>query len=158
MQQEHLVTYLNDHLAGSVAAVQLLAHLKENTSDPGQRIDIADLISEIEEDRDILRALMTTLQADESSFKKAGAWLAEKVTHLKLRLGDTTTSALGQLETFEMLSLGIEGKILLWKSLAIIRDSLPAFPHNIAMLEAKARRQREHVEDWRIEAASKAFA
>ncbi|MBN9518814.1 hypothetical protein J0H58_09885 [bacterium] len=57
----HLATYLNDHLAGSTAALELLEHLER--THPDLAPSLAVLRRDIEDDRRELEALMTRVGA-----------------------------------------------------------------------------------------------
>src|SRR4051794_8504151 len=117
MAEKHLATYLNDHLAGSEVALELLEHPERaHAETPVARL-AAELRADITADRRELEALMARLGVVTSRPRKAAAWLAEKVTELKLRLDDPRGGALRQLEVFDAVSIGIEGKRLLWRAL-----------------------------------------
>src|SRR5205085_9562266 len=75
---KQLGVYLNDHLAGSVAAIELLDHLINEQS--AQRLEkfLVDLRDDINSDQEVLRDLIQKLDLGESAGRKAGAWLAEK--------------------------------------------------------------------------------
>jgi hypothetical protein len=133
MAQEHLATYLNDHLAGSVVALELLEHLEATHSEDTLR----DFFKNIQEhsrtfhadiaaDRDELEALMKALNIDQSRTRKASAWLAEKFTELKLRFDDPKAGAFLLYESLEALSLGIEGKRFSWIALAATAQTMPS--------------------------------
>ena len=68
-----LATYLNDHLAGSVAAIKLLDHLIDDHK--GNRLEkfFADLREDVHADQEVLQNLMRKLDLEESSVRKAGA-------------------------------------------------------------------------------------
>jgi hypothetical protein len=66
--------------------------------------------------RDELQGLMKHLDIGESRTRKASAWMAEKMTELKLRFDDFRGGPLQLFEALEALSLGIEGKRSLWKA------------------------------------------
>src|SRR3954468_15662805 len=118
MSAQHLATYLNDHLAGSVAAVELLEHLAKWRAGTPQERFFAELRADIEADQKELESLMAGLHISTSTSRKVTAWLAEKVTLLKLRMDDPAGGGLRLLEAVEGLSLGIEGKRSLWHALA----------------------------------------
>ncbi|MGV3662514.1 MAG: hypothetical protein ACO1TE_20180 [Prosthecobacter sp.] len=158
MQEDTLATYLNDHLAGSVMAIELLEHLEEDGGEsPARQRAMRDLRQKIIADQDILRVLLNSLPSGESTVKKAGAWVMEKLARAKTKLTKTTTGCLGALEAFEILSLGIEGKKCLWKVLTEVMPQPPSPQWNWRELIEDADRQRREVEAWRIEAARKAF-
>lgn len=158
MQEDTLATYLNDHLAGSVMAIELLEHLEESSGeDPARQHALRDLRQKIMADQDILRALLDSLSSNESAVKKAGAWVMEKVARAKTKLSKPATGCLGALEAFEILSLGIEGKKCLWKVMAEVMPQPPRPEWNWCELTEDADRQRQEVEAWRIQAARMAF-
>jgi len=159
MDNPQLATYLNDHLAGSEAAIELLDHLE--TEHPGTQIAMlaAGLRNDIVADRRELEALMARLGIGQSAARKATAWLAEKAIQLKLRLDDPSKGSLRLLEIFEALSLGIEGKRLLWRSLktaAVYNTELQGTDYQT--LERRADEQRLGVEPFRMGAAKGTFA
>jgi hypothetical protein len=116
MAEHYLETYLNHHLAGSEIALELL-DLVHQPHDPAVGF-ASELRAEIAADRRELEALMARLQVAVSRSRKAAAWFSEKIMELKLRLDDRQGGDLRQLEIWEDLSLGIEGKRLLWRSFA----------------------------------------
>ena len=75
-----LHTYLNDHLAGSVGALELLDRLIETYREKPLEHFFQNLRDEIQQDQEQLKELMQKLGAEESSVRKAGAWLAEKLS------------------------------------------------------------------------------
>src|SRR5258708_9796676 len=55
---KHLGTYLNDHLAGSMAALELFKQLKSTNAGTPRGQVFADLLQEIEQDQTPLRDLL----------------------------------------------------------------------------------------------------
>jgi hypothetical protein len=155
MNRENLATYLNDHLAGSVAALGLLDHLVETTGGTPHEAFFRDLRVEITADQDVLRMLLEKLSAPESTLRKAGAWLMEKAARAKLRIDGSTGSAMERLEALEALLLGITGKRALWLALAASVEPLENV--DFARLIGRAEQQIETVEAKRIEAAREAI-
>ena len=89
---------------------------------------------------------------------KVSAWLGEKMAELKLRFDDPAGGSLLIFESLEALSIGIEGKRLLFRAMAIIAE------HDTRLRETdfdyfikRAEEQREMVEQLRISAAKKTF-
>jgi hypothetical protein len=153
--RERLHTYLNDHLAGSVAAIELLDDVIEHHSEDRFAKTFRNLRDEIQADQETLRNLIRKLGADESATRKAGAWLAEKFSRVKV--GDVDDGA-GLLQALEALALGVTGKQLLWRSLAAIAQSFPALQGtDFSELEKRAHDQFERVETLRIQMAREAF-
>src|SRR4051794_17542321 len=108
MSNAYLSTYLNDHLAGSVAALEMLAQLETSHRDTDMERVFASLIVDISADRDELLSLMGRLNIGVSTSRSVTGWLADKATQLKLRLDDPRKGALRLLESVEAVSLGIE--------------------------------------------------
>jgi len=158
MNDKHIATYLNDHLAGSEAALELLEHLE--TAHAGTEIGrfAAEILAEVAADRRELEALMERVGVSRTRTRKAAAWLAAKVTELKLRLEDRSGGALHLLESLEALSLGIEGKRALWQALATAADDSPMLQvADYGRLMRRAEEQRRRVEEKRLEAARRAL-
>jgi hypothetical protein len=151
---KQLVTYLNDHLAGSVSAVELLDHLIQRHQDDPLGKLLHQVRADIVADQDVLKKIVHRFNAGESSFRKAAAWLAEKVARAKINLGRQKTRQLGLLEALEALVLGVTGKQLLWRSLnASIGDSPLLRGIDLTNLEERAIEQIERLELQRLEIA-----
>ena len=158
MANEALATYLNDHLAGSVIALEMLAHLAGDRAGKPDAPVLATLSADISADRDALAQLMTRLRITVSKPRQATAWITEKLGELKLRIDAPDRGALQRLEGLEMLSLGIEGKQSLWQALASVSDRIPELRGiDYDRLMTRAQEQREVVERMRLDAAREAF-
>jgi hypothetical protein len=153
MPSTALTTYLNDHLAGSVAALELLGHLLER--DPGSgRDELIRIRAEIDEDQQVVRQILRQLGGQESPMRKAAAWIAEKLGQVKLRVDDTGSGDLRVLEALEALELGIQGKLLLWRALAAVAGTVPGLGGiDLQRLQQRAERQLRQVEELRVRAA-----
>jgi hypothetical protein len=156
MATDALASYLNDHLAGSAAALDLLQRMR--VANEGNEVGetIAELHEAIKQDRAALETIMQTLDVGVSSLRQAGGRVVGEVSRVKLdewATGDRDHSLL--LET-EALALGIEGKMAGWRAL----KQLPASRLNDVDLDGligRARQQRATVEELRLEAARAAF-
>lgn len=158
MAENHLATYLNDHLSGSEVALGLLEHINQKHAGESVARFAIELRDEITADRHELESLMARLEIAESRPRKAAAWLSEKLTELKLRMDDRSGGPLQQLEIWDALSIGIEGKRLLWRALAeaaTLRSDLVG--PDYLRLEGRAEDQRRNVEKVRLEAAKEAL-
>lgn len=154
----HLSTYLNDHLAGSVAALELIEYLADKFHDSSLEMFFADLHADITADQDVLRDLLNTFDGKESTVRKAGAWLAEKVGRAKFSIEEHDVSGTGLLEALEGLAMGITGKQLLWRALAAASEVMPQLSGlDYAQLEQRAIEQRDRVDQKRLAAAREAF-
>ena len=151
-----LTVYLDDHLAGSSGAVRLVERLRDRdpSGELGKLLD--GLLAEIEEDRATLQEILGLLEATPSTIKRAGAVGAELLTSLRHRLPvlGAGSSKVALLEDLEVLSLGIEGKRLLWAALGAASSAdarLRGF--DFEDLQARARSQRERLEPFRLQLA-----
>jgi hypothetical protein len=159
MAGENLATYLNDHLAGAVAAIEMVRHLELLYPDSPTARFLTALRHEIEHDRDEVLRLMGNLEISRSRSRRATAWIAGKFSETKLRLDDKARGALYWLESLEVVSLGIAGKVALWHSLNTAAMGNPALDGilDYRTLEQRAQEQREAIERLRRAAARAAF-
>ncbi len=156
MVKKQLATYLNDHLAGSVTALELLSSLETDQGDTELAHFASDLRAEIEADQQELEDLMERLQIPKSGPRQVAGWLAEKAAQVKLRLDDSSDGALHLLESLEILVLGIEGKYRLWCALAAA--AVPGLQlTDYERLTKRAEAQQQRVETIRLAAAKVAF-
>jgi hypothetical protein len=154
MNTEALDVYLNDHKAGSVGAMDLLEHLVAQDGNQGPLVGI---LAGLRKSQATLDELFARLSLKQSSVKRAGAWLVEKIARAKSAV--QSNDALGRLETLEMLALGIQGQIALWRSLQTVapgESMLLGF--DFSQLEADAREHHDQVEQLRMAAALAAFS
>jgi hypothetical protein len=153
MNGTSLGVYLNDHFAGSVAAIELLGLLESQTGS-SEPVVVA-LRDDIAQDQGKLHELMRTLGVTPSTARRVSAWLTEKLTEVKLRLDDPRDTGLRRLEILEALALGIEGKRALWMALDAGATVAPALRHlDYPALIARAQQQRSVVEGLRLDAAT----
>lgn len=158
MANEHLATYLNDHLAGAVNAIELMDSLAAAYTGTSVGRFFAELRADVEEDCRDLEAFMERLNIARSRPRKAAAWLAEQITELKLRMDDPAGGALRLLEGLEILGAGIHGKHALWQVLDAASAEIPELQGmDYARLKQRAEEQRSRVEVVRQEAAKVAF-
>jgi hypothetical protein len=159
MPGKFLATYLNDHLAGSTAGLELAKRTASSNEGTEFGDVLARIAKEIDEDRETLRALMRELEVSEDTLKKTAAWTAEKLGRLKPNGQLVGYSPLSRVVEFEGLALGITGKKGLWKALQ--QSPVAADPRTAAYdfeaLAARADRQAGEVEQLRLRAAAVAF-
>ena len=152
-----LDSYLNDHLAGSISALELIAHWAEVHKGEPLGSFFVETEREIKADQDTLRDVMRTLGVEESKMRQAGAWVAEKVGRARLIIAGDEPGSLGLVLTLEGLIMGVTGKKLLWRTLATANLSR-LNSYNFEQLRRRAKQQVERIEAERIRAVSKAFA
>ena len=154
MSREALTTYLKDHLAGSVAAVELLDFLIGLHGGSSREEVLTKLRIEVEEDQNVLRRLLNQAGGSESTVRRAAAWLTEKLGQIKLKVDDPGSGQLQVLEGLETLELGIQGKLALWRALAAAADGIPQIRDlDLTTLERRARDQIDRVQGLRLEVA-----
>ena len=153
MPNKHLATYLNDHLAGSVAALELLSHLCGAYANTDVAEFAERLRADIAADRGQLEELMERLNISRSATRRVSAWVGEKFVELKLRFDDVGAGPLRLLEATDALSVAIEGKRLLWVGLDAASKDRPALRHDYDQLIGRAEEQRARVEAVRLKAA-----
>jgi len=152
-----LNSYLNDHLAGSVSALELIAHWAETHK--GKRLGtfFVEIEKEIKADQDALRDVMSTLGIEESKMRKAGAWAAEKVGRARMIIAGDESGSLGLVLTLEGLIMGVTGKKMMWAAVDAAK-LLPGNTYNLEQLKRRAEQQVERIEAERISAVRQAFA
>jgi hypothetical protein len=157
MSREALRTYLNDHLAGSVMAIELCERtIGENEGTPFAT-RLGRLLEEIREDQTVLKGLIDGIGAGQNPLKKAGAWLAAQAGRLKLG-GTDEPGELSRLELLEMLTTGIHGKRALWRALRVVAARYEELRGvDLDGLERRAVEQHDGVEEMRLEAARAAL-
>jgi hypothetical protein len=152
-----LDSYLNDHLAGSISALEVIAHWAEAHKGEPLGNFFLETESQIKADQETLRDVMRTLGVEESKMRKAGAWAAEKLGRARLIIAGNEPGSLGLVLTLEGLIMGVTGKKLMWRSLATAK--LPELKsYDFGELQRRAEQQIERIEAERISAVCKAFA
>ena len=159
MSRDALATYLNDHLAGSVAAVELVDRLINHASLGDVRERLVGLRTEIAADQQTLEDILHQIGGHTSPVRSMVGWLAEKAGQLKLLFDDPEHGKLGRLEALEILQLGIHGKRGLWSALRAVQPQIPTL-HGVDLerLEGRADAQHAQVEELRVESARRVLS
>ena len=155
-----LAVYLNDHLAGSAAGLRLARRCLERERETELGRQLEGLVEEIARDREVLEEVMSRVGATKNPAKQAAASGAVLFTLLRNRLPvlGAGSGEVSRLEEIELLSLGIEGKGLLWRVLgALAKTDRRLKGFGFATLERRAQEQRDRIEPVRLELASAAF-
>jgi hypothetical protein len=151
---EPLIIYLQDHLAGATVAIKLLQAMREREGPLGSLAKY--LLTEVEADRKTLQALSNRIGPGQNVLKEMAGWLTERASRLKF--GHNKTEPFETFQGLEFLSLGILGKVALWRALEVLSLSdsrLTYLPFHDLVL--RARTQFSEVEERRLEIASTAF-
>ena len=154
---EVLGIYLNDHLAGATAGVELARRLRRsNRDDPEFGPALAEVCAEIEADRETLRAVMDRLGVTQGRLKPLAATLGERVGRLKLNGRLRGYSPLSRLAELELLQVGVAGKRRLWRALEHTHaNELSDF--ELGALAERATGQLRRLEALHLKAASLAL-
>jgi hypothetical protein len=153
-----LEVYLNDHLAGAAAAVELVGRIRANNGGTPLDAHLEGLGGDIEADRVTLMSVMEGLAVPRSTPKQVAGRVMETLSRARLSEHVTRNPGVTRLMELETLSLGIEGKLSLWRSLGQIADSHPSLAGaDLPVLADRAVRQRAGLEPFRLEAAAQAF-
>ena len=154
-----LEVYLNDHLAGSAAGIELAGKLRDNHQGTELGEAMAALHRDISEDKATLEELMRTLEVERHPVKEAAGWALEKLSRLRLNPALTGGAELTRLLETEALALGIEGKLAMWLAL---KEAAAADPQlagtDFDRLIERARGQRRSLEPHRLAAAVASFS
>ena len=130
---------------------------RENRGNDYGRL-IGEIAREIEEDQAALVEVM-----DRVGVRRKQARLAiARVTELGMRLKPNGRligySPLSRVIELEGLTIGITGKLELWRSMAALEDGPGTAGFDFERLAARAEDQRDRVEDLRVRAAREAFS
>lgn len=157
--ETRLSIYLNDHLAGATAAVNLARRAAASNGETPFGAALEELAREIDADRSTLIAVMGRLSVRRDPLKLALAWGAERAGRLKLNGSLVGYSPLSRLEELEALLAGVNGKLALWETLRRThgRDARLGGVDLEALLE-RARSQRRRLHRQHEKAAGQAFA
>ena len=158
MADDALGVYLNDHLAGSAAGLELAEKLRDNNQGTELGSAMAAMHRDIAQDRDALEELMARLEVERHPVKEAAGWALEKLSRLRLNPALTGSADLTRLLETEALSLGIEGKLAMWLALKEAADGDRRLAGtDFDRLIERARGQRRSLEPHRLAAAARAF-
>ena len=117
-QDKYLHIYLTDHLAGSVAGIELARRCaNSNKGNEFGHFLQTTLIPAIEEDQATLKGVMKRAGASENRLKNAMFWAGEKVGRVKFNGELTSYSPLSRLVELEGLTSGVAAKLSLWQCL-----------------------------------------
>ena len=84
MDEKLVSIYLQDHMAGAVAGVELARRVRGANADGPYGEELAEICAEIERDREALSELMSAFGVRSNPIKESSAWVGEKLGRLKL--------------------------------------------------------------------------
>ncbi|WP_435841328.1 transaldolase [Streptomyces fagopyri] len=151
-----LAIYLNDHYAGATGGLELFRRAAQSRTDAREATALADLVQQVDEDRDALAAIMADLGVSTSRPKAAVGWLAEKAGRLKPNGHFLSRSPLSDVMEAESMLLGVQGKAACWRTLRILADSDERLsPENLNALMERAEQQSATLEEVRSAAVAR---
>jgi hypothetical protein len=155
----YLPIYLNDHRAGALAGLELAKRAAGSNEDSDYGEPLRRIAQEIDEDVDALDEIMEALGVGHDRIKMIAAFVGEKLGRLKLNGQITGYSPLSRLVELEGLTLGVEGKLRLWRSLLELAPLDSRLDEaRLDELARRADRQRRTLERLRRRAAGEALA
>jgi hypothetical protein len=145
MAAEPVIVYLDDHLAGSATAIQILETLRDDSVLGAWS---SAMLKEVESDRRVLSDLRLRIDQTPNFLKQAIGWLAGTLSRAQLH--QQVSGPVGKLEALEALAVGIQGKLALWKALEVSADSRLSGV-DLEQLRGRALAQYGEVEKRRLE-------
>jgi hypothetical protein len=157
--QDPLGIYLNDHLAGATAGLELARRVAGARQVPATGPELQRFADDVAEDRAALLRIMGTLGVPVRGYKVWAAWAGEKAGRLKPNGHLTTRSPLSNLEELELLRLGVEGKAAGWRTVRVLADRDGRLDAgDLDELISRARSQAGFLEQARVRAAQQVIA
>jgi hypothetical protein len=154
-KRQALIAYLRDHLSGSDMAIRVVHRLSSTHQATEDGALFRRLSEEFEEDRSVVRLLLTRLGASGRSMKRAAGYASGAL--LSVTAGGAPGD-LSLLRTLEALAVGVQGKRCLWRALQNLRTLSTIQGMNFVELEAKAVRQWEAIEERRRALVTRTFS
>jgi hypothetical protein len=158
MADDPIHVYLNDHLAGATAGVELVKQAAErHDGELGEFF--ARLADEINADYNTLTSLMDQMGAHASGAKEVLAKAGSSVSETKFSGESMDDPQFGTFLTLETLSIGVEGKRCMWKALNVVSDQYPELASaDVGTLIERAQSQRDRLEEKTLELAGSALS
>jgi hypothetical protein len=110
------------------------------------------LLPEIQADDQTLRHIAEKTGSGPGGIKQVGGWLLE--TAARLKLGQTGSRSFELFQSMELLALGVQGKLSLWKALrAALGQDARLRGYDFDSLIVRAQEQYDKVESQRLKLA-----
>lgn len=148
-----LITFLRDHLAGTVSIQELLERTQSSNEGNAWGAAAGRLQDWVDEKQRVMRHLLEALDATESKAKETLAWLAEKAGRLKFNNTLTDYSPLSRAYEFEALLLDAHAAVAMWQALGrALADDYRFHAFDFAGLQRKAEAVRDQLAPLYLEA------
>ena len=155
-KRQALIAYLREHLSGSDMAIRVVQRLSSTHQSTEDGRLFRRLSQELEEDRSVVRSLLTRLGASERSMKRAVGYASGVLMSVP---AGGAPGDLSLLRTLEALAVGVQGKRCLWRALQNLHSEPSTVQGmNFAELETKAVRQWEAIEERRRALVARTFS
>jgi hypothetical protein len=151
-----LAIYLNDHLAGSTLGRELARRAAASNRDSSYGPFLQELAARVDEDREALLAIMHALGVRVDRAKVLGGWSAEKLGRLKPNGRLRGYSPLSRVVELEGLTLGVSGKLALWRSLQTLQERSSMGAELVRLID-RGQGQLDELEAHRLRAVAEAF-
>jgi hypothetical protein len=158
MEKRLLGIYLNDQLAAGVLWRETARRAQRNNDGSDLGAALARVAQGIAEDVETFEQIMQRVGVRRNPVKTALAMAAERGGRLKPNGRLRSYSPLSRFTELEFLAYGIEGKKVLWQNLrdcARLGERLPDVDFD--ELVARAQRQRDELEPFRVAAGAAAL-
>lgn len=143
-----LGTYLNDHLAGSVAGAERFARLAATLESTSVGPAVSRIAAEVAEERDELRSIIESLRlSPQNRAKQASAWLGEHVARLKASRRSIRRRRTDAMLEVELLRSALVGKLGVWQVLEDLDGGLGIDVTRMADLRARTLEQVATMDD-----------
>jgi hypothetical protein len=159
MNNRLLGIYMNDQLALGVLWREIARRSERRNRGTELGEALARVATAIAEDVETFEAAMKRLGIRRSPLKPLLATVAERVGRLKLNGRFVGYSPLSRFAELDFLTMGINGKIVLWANLRDFAGLAARLPDvDFDHLIERAERQRAEIEDFRAQAGRQALA
>jgi hypothetical protein len=158
MDNRLLGIYLNDQLAAGVLWREIARRARRNNDGSELGDALARVAQAIAADVETFEQIMRRLGVRRNRLKTGLALAAERAGRLKLNGRLRSYSPLSRFSELDLLAYGIEGKKVLWRNLrdcARLDERLPDVDFD--ELIARAQRQRDEIEPFRLAAGNAAL-
>ena len=150
--------YLNDHLAGATAGLELFRRATGSATGD-LKIELGQITDQVQQDRAALLAMMQALDLPVRHYKVLGGWALEKVGRLKSNGHLLSRSPLSDLVELEGLVLAVAGKAAGFRALHTLAGSEPRLDRaELLRLVERAEQQGAVLERLRLAAVQRIFA
>jgi hypothetical protein len=157
--KSYLAIYLNDQLALGVLWRELARRAQHNNRDSEIGTALAEVATGIAEDVDTFKTIMSRIGVRRNPAKTALAFGAERLARLKPNGRLATYSPLSRFVELEILTMGIEGKKVLWTTLRDLAGLAGRLPDiDFDELIRRADQQRRTLEPHRARTGTLALA